>query len=447
LISQTDTQQELSIIYRFFEARVARYIFLVIENEPLTRQLIRSIRIELKGRGKEIGHLKLRENENSIYNQVERFLSEYPCNGLLVSDLDLLIYKNSQDILSKLNKSRDAFEKFQLPIGFIVNHDNLKKIIKNASDFYQMRDLPDFHFTGTVEEVKTFLDIDDSTLELYPDEDLKIEIFEEHLQLRDKDQKQKKHSLDHIIVPLLKMYINKRYSRKAEDLYDRYIKTRENQVKDRITLGDYHSLHKHFDEALAYFREALDNAERIGDEAGISLILKRIGLVYQRQADYNSAMEYYQKAMGIDRGMKNIEGEALALHEIGRIFEAQGEYNQALDRLRKSLEIYDKIDKSKEKGSVLSHIGYLYYLKGRFEQALEYYQKALAIREKVLEKYDFDLAISYRIISSIYRGLGQVEKAREYAERAVNIFKRIFPQGHPNLDEALENLENIKKSS
>jgi hypothetical protein len=270
LNSQTDPQQELSIIYRFFETRIARYIFLVIDNEPLARQLIRRIQLELNVQGKEIGHLKLKENENSIYSQVEHFLAENQYNGLLVSDMDLLIYKNSRETLSKLNKSRDAFERFKLPIGFIVNHDNLKKITRIASDFYQMRDLPDFHFTGSVEEEKTFLDIDYSTLELYPDEDLKIGFLEEQLRLREKEQKQDEHSLNHIIIPLLKIYANKRYSRKAQDLYDRYIKNRENQVKDKVTLGDYHSLVYKFKKALGYFREVLKTKERIGDKTGIS---------------------------------------------------------------------------------------------------------------------------------------------------------------------------------
>ncbi|UCH95616.1 MAG: tetratricopeptide repeat protein [Candidatus Aminicenantes bacterium] len=441
--SPTDSQQELSIIYRFFETRIARYIFLVIDNEPLARQLIRRIQLELNGQGKEIGHLKLKENENSIYSQVEHFLAETQCNGLLVSDLDLLIYKNSRETLSKLNKARDAFEKFQLPIGFIVNHDNLKKIIRSASDFYQMRDLPDFHFTGSVEEEKTFLDIDDSTLELYPDENLKIDFLEEQLRLREKEQKQDEHSLNHIIIPLLKIYANKRYSRKAKDLYDRYIKDRENLVKDKVVLGDYHSLVNHFKKALEYFREALKTKERIGDKNGISILFKRIGLVYQRKAEYNIALEYYQKAVEIDKEMNHIEGEALALHEIGRILKEKGEYGQALDRLQKSLAIYEKIDKSKEKASVLSHIGDLYYLKNRYEQALEYYQKALEIREKVLDKDDLDLAASYNNLSLVYKSMNRFNEAMEYQEKDLKIREKVLDKDMPELAASYNNISML----
>jgi tetratricopeptide (TPR) repeat protein len=75
---------------------------------------------------------------------------------------------------------------------------------------------------------------------------------------------------------------------------------------------------------------------------------------------------------------------------------------------------------------------------------LKYQQKALDIREKVLDQDNPDLAISYHIISTIYRDLGQVEKALEYAQNAVKNYKKIFPKGHPDLNKALENLENIK---
>jgi len=244
LISHTDTQLELSIIARFFENQIPRYIFLVIDNEPLAQQLILNIGKELKGRGKEIGHLKLEENEISIYSQIERFLSGSPCNGLLLSGMDLLICKNSQEKLSKLNKARDAFEKFLLPIAFIVNNDSLKKIIRIASDFYQMRDLPDFHFTGTVEEKKEIIEIDDSITELYPDEDLKIELLEEQLLVLGKGQDLNEDSLNYTVIPLLKIYVNRRNSKRAVEIYNRYIKGRENQVKDKVTLGDYHSFRK-----------------------------------------------------------------------------------------------------------------------------------------------------------------------------------------------------------
>lgn len=431
--SQNDSQRELSIIYRFFETQTARYIILVIDNEPLGRLLIRRIQLQLKVVGKEIGHLKLKENENSIYNQVEHFLTENRYNGLLVSDLDLLIYKNARDTLSGLNKARDAFEGFQLPIGFIVNQDNLKKIIRSASDFYQMRDLPDFHFTGALEAEKTFLDIDDSTHELYPDENLKIEFLEEQLRLREKEQNQDEHTLNYIIIPLLKIYASKKYSGKATDIYNRYIIDRENLVRDKVALGDYYSLVYGFKKALKYFREVLNNTERIGDKTGISILFKRIGLVYRRQAEYKSALEYYQKAIEIDRKIKNIEGEALALHEIGRILEVQGEYARALDHLQKALAIYEEIDKSKEKASVLSHIGYIYFLKGRYKQALECYKKVLAIREKVLEKEDLDLAASYNNLSLIYMKMGELNKALEFTEKALVIIKKSPSYDHTDL--------------
>jgi hypothetical protein len=235
---KNDTQEEFSIIYRFFENQIPKYIFLVIDSEPLAQQLILNIRNELKGRGKEIGHLKLEENGISIYSQIERFLSETPCNGLLLSGMDLLIYKNSQETLSKFNRARDAFEKFQLPMAFIVNNDSLKKIIRIASDFYQMRDLPDFHFTGAGEEEE------ESFTALYPDEDLKIDLLEEHLLWLEKGKGLNEDSLNYTVIPLLKIYVNRRNFKRAEEIFDRYIRGREKQVKDKVVLGEYHSSQK-----------------------------------------------------------------------------------------------------------------------------------------------------------------------------------------------------------
>jgi len=440
---QTDSHQEFTILYRFFKTTIDRYIFLVIDNDPLARQLIRRIQLKLKASGKEIGHLELGENEPSVYNQVEHFLSANRCNGLLISELDLLIYKNPQETLPLLNKARDAFEKFRIPIGFIVNQDNLKKIIRFASDFYQMRDLPDFHFPGTAEVRNTLLDIDDSALELFPDEDLKAHILEEQLRLRNNKQSRDDHLLNHIVIPLLKIYVNKRYSRKAKELYYKFIKDNENQVKDKLVLGDYHSLVYNYQAALEIFQKALHIQRKKGDKIGISILYKQIALVYQRNAEFNPALEYYQKAMKIDREMSNSKGEAHTLHEIGRIFEALGEYAKVLDYLHKALEIYTKIDNSKEKASVLSHIGYLYYLKGKYKQALDYYGKALDIRKKISSKDDLDLATSYNNISFIYSSMGKFEDALEYQKKSLTIREKALNKMHPYLALSYSNLSMI----
>jgi hypothetical protein len=82
---------------------------------------------------------------------------------------------------------------------------------------------------------------------------------------------------------------------------------------------------------------------------------------------------------------------------------------------------------------------------GQLEKALEFQEKALNIREAVLAKNHPDLATSYHNLSTIYNALKDYKKAAQYAQQAVAILHHLFPNGHPNLDIMKENLEFIKK--
>jgi hypothetical protein len=53
------------------------------------------------------------------------------------------------------------------------------------------------------------------------------------------------------------------------------------------------------------------------------------------------------------------------------------------------------------------------------------------------------LATSYNNLSLIYQDLGQLDRARPYAQKAVDILTALFPNGHPNLDVMRKNLDGI----
>jgi hypothetical protein len=45
----------------------------------------------------------------------------------------------------------------------------------------------------------------------------------------------------------------------------------------------------------------------------------------------------------------------------------------------------------------------------------------------------------------IYQALGQLDRARPYAQKAVDIMTSLFPHGHPNLDISRKNLEGLQR--
>ena len=80
------------------------------------------------------------------------------------------------------------------------------------------------------------------------------------------------------------------------------------------------------------------------------------------------------------------------------------------------------------------------------EKALEFHLKTLHIREKVFERNHPELANSYNNLAVIYMDLKDYESAAVYCEKAVAILQLLFPDGHPDLDMAIRNLERIREA-
>lgn len=93
---------------------------------------------------------------------------------------------------------------------------------------------------------------------------------------------------------------------------------------------------------------------------------------------------------------------------------------------------------------LLKEIGMLYYQTGDYDLALQCTGEALNILEMSSDRWTIELADLYNNLSMIYRAMGQLDKALSFSEKAGAIMTHLFPNGHPNLTKAKENLEIIK---
>jgi len=85
----------------------------------------------------------------------------------------------------------------------------------------------------------------------------------------------------------------------------------------------------------------------------------------------------------------------------------------------------------------------LYRDLGDFNKALESGLKALEIRERVLDKNHPDLATSYNNLSVLYQALGDLPKALEFGLKALEIRERVLDKNHPDLATSYNNLSSL----
>jgi tetratricopeptide (TPR) repeat protein len=413
--NQTETDQELKKLYRFFHNRVSKYIFLVIDDERILNYLIIRIQVELRTQKREILHFSLTEETASIYDQVRHFLEQSRADGLIVTHLNRLIYRNPKECINKLNKARDAFERFHIPIIFTVNRENLKKIIVDAPDFYQLRDLPDFHFKGSQIRDRDMMNLNIEAIERYPDADLKADLLNRQLAILKKEDKIDEKTLNSVVMPLLDIYAAQHKIDKMTALFNQYVQGHESQVKDPFILGNYYYKNFDFNNSQRYYQEALNEFDKSGDQIGLANAYRQIGKILLEIGQYKVALEYFQKSLKISEQLDDKKGISDSLNQIGRLYQDKGNYDGALNHYEKVLEIAEKIEYTKGISASLNNIGNIHYLKGEHVAALKYYEKSLELKEKISD---------FKGITSSLHNIGAIYYDKNNYNAAVKQFKK-----------------------
>ena len=107
-------------------------------------------------------------------------------------------------------------------------------------------------------------------------------------------------------------------------------------------------------------------------------------------------------------------------------------------------EVFRHIDeKTHALATLANNLSSIYKDLGQLDRALEFQLKAVEIREQVLDKNHPDIAQSYNNLSMIYRDLGQLERALEIQLKALEIREQVLDKNHPDLASSYNNLSMI----
>jgi len=206
------------------------------------------------------------------------------------------------------------------------------------------------------------------------------------------------------------------------------------------------------DKSMSYYQRALNFSIKYNGENSISTacVYNNIGVVYQRQDNYDLAIDYMKKAIQIK---KEIVGEqettiATSYCNIGSIFTEKGDFSQAIKYLTLAEQI-QLSNKSEHIHITYNSFGVLYYRQGDYIKALEYFQKSL--RERIVqfgEKHQFVASI-YGNIGSVYTKQANYNQALEHLGKALDIDLQIYGKRHPSIAVTYNNIgqiyENEKK--
>ena len=80
---------------------------------------------------------------------------------------------------------------------------------------------------------------------------------------------------------------------------------------------------------------------------------------------------------------------------------------------------------------------------GQYNAAKEYHEKALIIWKKIFGEEHADVARNYNNLANVYQDLGQYNEAKEYHEKALIIWTKIFGEEHAYVAGSYNNLATV----
>ena len=204
--------------------------------------------------------------------------------------------------------------------------------------------------------------------------------------------------------------------------------------------------------ALITYDKALKINKTLGDEDSYARTTFNKGLVYFKRSMYQKANACNRLAYTIFEKQKDSFLMAKMLNSIGINQMYLSKYPEAIDTYLKSSRFYEKLNltKSVDYASILGNIGLIYGRLDKHDKANEYQEKALKIY-KVID-YQLGLANTYTNIGNNYDNLKQPKKALSYYDNALEIMERIndksgIASALTNKAIALSSLKNYTESN
>ncbi|MEG4395528.1 CHAT domain-containing protein [Microcoleus sp. BROC3] len=181
-----------------------------------------------------------------------------------------------------------------------------------------------------------------------------------------------------------------------------------------------------------------DEAERLVQEA------RRL-FARETAASYQEALQKFDGARSLYQMLRNREKEAYTLHQMGFITNRLGDRQQALNYYKQALSWNQTVADRPKQAVILNNIGAVYYALGEKQQAIDYYNQVLSLIREMGDRPEASINLSnisnipansdtslgdrtaeattLNNIGLAYNDLGEKQKAKEYFNQALPLFR------------------------
>jgi CHAT domain-containing protein len=171
------------------------------------------------------------------------------------------------------------------------------------------------------------------------------------------------------------------------------------------------------EQVRATLREVAQEHARRGEIYEQALALNHLGLAYYYGDAFSQAIPEHRAAADLQRGLGEHRSEAQAIQNIALAQLELAQFELARENFARALTLFDEATAPKLYADILNNYALTDARTGRYDDALNRYDQALTILERVHS--DREQARSLQGIGTLYRSIGDRRKALEYYQRAL----------------------------
>ncbi len=191
-------------------------------------------------------------------------------------------------------------------------------------------------------------------------------------------------------------------------------KTPEEKIKTLQILAE-ELIGNDLPKALNYGLQALEIAEKSGDQEGKLTTMLRLTWLYYIRTDYKAALDYAEKSRELAEKLEMKTEIALALDALGVIYGDFGDKDKSSEYFFQSLKLYDELKNFRGMAQASSRIGVLYLNQKNYQKALEYLNISLDLSKKTNSADG--IASNLNSIASVYSDQNEFKLAiKNYLE-------------------------------
>lgn len=214
----------------------------------------------------------------------------------------------------------------------------------------------------------------------------------------------------------------------AMTFYDRAVELNlqvDNQpgiIRNYNDIGRMNMLHGRLPEADGMFSEALRMARAIEDPILVSISLGNIGQLRLMQNDVPGAEKALLEAME-SAGEEDTPEKAVIMHNLGAVRKAQGEYDAALELYERAAAVNEKEYLFEELASNYYMTASVYSKKNDFPTAIEYANRALQVDKRM--EHGPGIGKDYLALGLISRKAGEIADAYRYFQKSFQVYRAL----------------------